>query len=126
MILETQKVAPSPGAQPFSLDAETTVVSFNDFNNSQNGGYTNHLPFGGGADPFPTANTVYCTHPWLIESGPAINLGDIVEFTINIKNLTVPLGVNAGFRIQIIPQPGVALSVSATTPLAIIKVMDLN
>ncbi len=53
-------------------------------------------------------------------------MGDIVELTINIKNLTGPLGVNAGFSIEIIPQPGVALSVSATTPLAIIKVMDLN
>lgn len=120
------KVTPSPGAQPFSLDQTTTVLAFNDFNNAQNGTYLATLPFGGGADPFPTANTVYWTHSWLVGSGPAIGLGDIVEFTVNIKNLTVPLAVNSSFSIEIIPQTGLALSVSGTTPLAFVKVMDLN
>ena len=120
------KVTPSPGAEPFSLDSANTVVSFNDDNNNQNGTYLATLPVGGGADPFATANTVYWTHDWLVGSGPAIDTGDVVEFTVQVKNLTKPLEVNAAFSVEIVPQSGSALAVSRTTPLEMTLVMDLN
>ena len=120
------KVTPSPGAVPFSLASANTVVSFNDANNNQNGTYLATLPVGGGADPFAAANTVYWTHTWLVGSGPAIDTGDVVEFTVSIKNLTKPLTTNAGFSVEVVPQSGSALAVSRTTPLEMALVMDLN
>ena len=120
------KVTPSPGAKPFSLAPGTTTVAFTDGNNNQNATYLATIPFGGGADPFATANTAYWTHTWLVGSGPGINLGDVVEFTVNIKNLTTPLSGNSSFSVEIVPQTGSALAVSRTTPLVMAKVMDLN
>ncbi len=120
------KVTPSPGASPFSLANANTVVSFNDANNNQNGTYLATLPFGGGLDAFATANTVYWTHSWLVGNGPAIDTGDVVEFTVAIKNLTKPLATNAGFSVEVVPQSGSALAVSRTTPLEMALVMDLN
>ncbi len=120
------KVTPSPGASPFSLASGNTVVSFNDASNNQNGTYLATLPFGGGADPFAAPNTVYWTHNWLVGAGPAIDTGDVVEFTVAIKNLTKPLATNAGFSVEVVPQSGSALAVSRTTPLEMALVMDLN
>lgn len=120
------KVTPSPGAKPFSLASGTTVVSFNDSNNTQNASYLATIPFGGGADPFATANTAYWTHNWIVGSGPGIDTGDVVEFTVNIKNFTTPLTTNSSFSVEIVPQSGAALAVSRTTPLEMAKVMDLN
>ncbi|MBC8282075.1 MAG: hypothetical protein H8E48_14945 [Chloroflexi bacterium] len=120
------KVTPSPGAEPFSLASDTTLVSFNDSNNNQNGTYLATIPFGGGADPFATANTAYWTHNWVVGSGPGIDTGDVVEFTVNIKNFTTPLTANSSFSVEIVPQTGSALAVSRTTPLEMAKVMDLN
>ena len=120
------KVTPSPGAVPFSLASANTVVSFNDANNNQNATYLATLPVGGGADPFAAANTVYWTHTWLVGNGPAIDTGDVVEFTVAIKNLTKPLTTNAGFSVEVVPQSGSALAVSRTTPLEMALVMDLN
>lgn len=120
------KVTPSPGAKPFSLASGTTLVSFNDSNNSQNGTYLATIPFGGGADAFATANTAYWTHDWVVGTGPGIDAGDVVEFTVNIKNFTTPLTSNSAFSVEIVPQTGSALAVSRTTPLEMAKVMDLN
>ncbi len=120
------KVTPSPGAEPFSLASANTVVSFNDASNNQNGTYLATLPFGGGADPFAAANTMYWTHSWLVGNGPAIDTGDVVEFTVAIKNLTKPLSVNAGFSVEVVPQSGSALAISRTTPLEMALVMDLH
>ncbi len=122
------KVTPSPGASPFSLASGNTVVSFNDASNNQNGTFVVNtaMPFGGGADPFAAANTVYWTHNWLVGTGPAIDTGDVVEFTVAIKNLTKPLATNAGFSVEVVPQSGSALAVSRTTPLEMALVMDLN
>lgn len=120
------KVVPSPGAEPFSLEPPNTVVTFIDGNNHQNTTYLATIPFGGGADPFATANTAYWTHTWLVGDGPAINIGDVVEFTLSVKNLTIPLTTNSSFSVEIVPQTGSALAISSTTPLAIKKVMNLN
>ena len=120
------KVTPSPGAKPFSLASDSTSVQFIDSNNSQNASYLATLPFGGGADPLGALDTAYWTHTWVVGSGPGIDIGDIVEFTVQIKNLKVPLTANSSFSVEIVPQTGAALSVSRTTPLEMTKVMDLN
>ena len=120
------KVVPSPGAEPFSLASINTVVSYIDGNNNLNSTYLATIPFGGGADPFATADTSYWTHNWLVGSGPGINIGDVVEFTLTIKNLAAPLTTTSTFSIEIVPQTGVALKLSRTTPLTMLKVMDMN
>ena len=120
------KVVPSPGAEPFSLASINTVVSYIDGNNNLNSTYLATIPFGGGADPFATTDTSYWTHNWLVGSGPGINIGDVVEFTLTIKNLAAPLTTTSTFSIEIVPQTGVALKVSRTTPLTMLKVMDMN
>ena len=118
------KVTPSPGAKPFSLDSANTVVAFTDANNFQNAGYLATIP--PDSDALAAVDTAYWTHTWLVGSGPAIDTGDIVEFTVNVKGLKTPLITNSGFSIEIVPQTGAALSVSRTTPLEMAKVMDLN
>ena len=120
------KVTPSPGAQAFSLDQANTVVSFNDDNNNQNATYAATIPAGGLASAFADPDTVYWTHTWLVGSGPAIATGDVVEFTVQVKNLADRLAANKSFSVEIVPQSGSALAVSRTTPLEIVKVMDLN
>ncbi len=117
------KVTPSPGAEPFSLDQNNTVVSFNDANNNLNGVYAATLL---DASPFVADNIMEWTHSWLVGSGPAIDTGDVVEFTVQVKGLTKPLSVNAGFSVEIVPQTGSALAISRTTPLEMALVMDLN
>ena len=120
------KVTPSPGAKPFSLASTSTTVAFIDSNNSQNASYLATLPFGGGADPLAALNTAYWSHNWVVGSGPGIDVGDIVEFTVQIKNLTNPLSINSNFSIEVVPHAGAALSVSRKTPPELAKVMDLN
>ncbi len=122
----TFKVTPSPGAVPFGLASGTTLVSFNDANNAKNGLYLASIPTGSGADPFATANTAYWTHKWLVGTGPALDTGEVVEFTVNIKSLSTPLTKDQAFSVEIVPQSGAAMAVSRTTPLEMAKVMDLN
>ena len=122
----TFKVTPSPGALPFGLASGTTLVSFNDANNSKNAVYLATIPTGGGADPFAAADTAYWTHKWLVGTGPGLDKGEVVEFTVNIKNLSTPLTKDMAFSVEIIPQPGPAMAVTRTTPLEMSKVMDLN
>ena len=118
------KVTPSPGADPFSLASSSTVVSFTDDNNSQNANYLATIP--ADTDPLAAANTAYWTNTWLVGSGPGIDTGDVVEFTVNVKGFTNPLVTNSDFSVEIVPQTGAALSVSRTTPLEMANVMDLN
>ena len=118
------KVTPSPGAKPFSLDSASTVVAFTDDNNNQNAGYLATIP--PDSDALAAVDTAYWTHTWLVGSGPAIDTGDIVEFTVSVKGLEIPLTTNSSFSVEIVPQTGAALSVSRTTPLEMAKVMDLN
>jgi len=120
------KVTPSPGAKPFSLASTSTVVAFNDENTAQNATYLATIPFGGGADVFAAVDTIYWTHQWLVGSGPAIDVGDVVEFTVQVKNMDTPLTTNSNFSVEIVPQTGAALAVARTTPLEMAGVMDLN
>ena len=120
------KVTPSPGAEPFSLDSANTVVSFIDDSNNLNTTYAAAMPLGGLLDPFAAANTAYWTHTWLVGAGPGIETGDVVEFTVQVKNLTNRLTANSAFSVEIVPQSGAALSLSRTTPLEIALIMDVN
>jgi len=117
------KVTPSPGAKPFSLASETTSVAFTDGNNNLNAVYAATIF---NTSPFVADNVAEWTHTWLVGSGPGIDTGDIVEFTVQVKGLTTPLSINQVFSVEIVPQSGAALSVSRTTPLEMAKVMDLN
>jgi len=117
------KVTPSPGAKSFSLDSATTVVSFIDANNNINAAYIATIP---DVSPFVAANIANWTHTWLVGSGPAIDIGDVVEFTVQVKGLTRPLGTNSSFSVEVVPQTGAALAVSRTTPVELTLVMDLN
>ena len=118
-----QEVTPSPGANPFNLSSTTTVVSFIDANNNLNGTYAATIL---NASPFTADNVMEWTHTWLVGAGPGIGVGDVVEFTVQVKGLTTPLSTNQGFSIEIVPQSGAALAVSRTTPLEMAAVMDLN
>ena len=56
----------------------------------------------------------------------SIEAGETVEFNVSVKNLTIPLGANAAFSVEVVPQTGAALAVSRTTPLEMALVMDVN
>ncbi len=123
VILIKFKLTPSPGAETFSLDSANTTVSFIDSNNNLNAVYTDPIL---DASPFVADNAAEWDHDWLVGTGPGISTGDVVEFTVQVKGLTKPLGVNSSFSVEIVPQSGSALAISRTTPLEMALVMDLN
>ena len=113
------KLTPSPGADPVSLATSTTLVTYNDANNNITTTYA-------AAFPTPLVDPAYWNSAWLLGAGPGVDGGEVVEFTVNIKNLTTPLPANKPFKVEIIPQTGAAIAFNRVTPLEMAKVMDLN
>ena len=72
------------------------------------------------------ANTALWNHKWLVGTSDAIDTGEVVEFTLEVRKMGISLGVNTEFSVEIVPQTGAVMSTSRTTPLELTKVMDLN
>ena len=113
------KMTPSPGADPVILSSGTTLVSFSDSSNNVNSTYV-------AAFPEPLVEPAYWNNTWMVGSGPGLEVGEVVEFTVNVKNLTTPLLANKPFSVEIILQTGAAVSYNRVTPLEMAKIMDVN
>jgi flagellin-like protein len=109
------------GADALSLSSATTLVTYSDANNQVTSTYAATFPT-------PLVDPAYWNSSWAIAgtSGPGLDVGEVVEFTINVKNLATDLLANQDFKIEVIPQTGAVLTVTRTTPLEIASVMDLN
>ena len=95
------------------------LVTFSDSNNSVNTTYIATFPS-------PLADPAYWNNTWLVGTGPGFEVGEVVEFTVNVKNLTNPLLANKPFSVEIIPQTGSANSYNRVTPSEMAKVMNVN
>jgi flagellin FlaB len=121
------KVTLGAGSSPVGLGSDTTLVSFVDDNNTVNATY---------ASPIPASlvERVYWTHAWPVAGtgGPSLDVGEVVEFTVDVNNITSgvtgsqTLGPNRRFNIQVLPRNGSALTLSRTLPVELKPVMDLN
>lgn len=75
-----------------------------------------------------------CTNPdkacwksiWQLGSGNTVDPGEVVEFIVDVTNLTTMLSANARFRIEVIPGQGAVVPISRLIPLEIKNVMNLN
>jgi len=121
------KVGLGAGSSAVGLSSDTTLVSFVDNNNSLNATYA-------AAIPDPLVERVYWTHSWPVSgtSGPSLDTGEVVEFTVDLNNITSgvtgsqTLGPNGRFSVQVLPRNGSALTLSRTLPVELKPVMDLN
>lgn len=121
------KLALGAGSQAVGLSSGSTLVSYTDTNNNVNASY---------ASPFPATpvDRVYWNHVWPVNgtSGPSLDSGEVVEFYVNINNITAgvtgssTLGPNELFNIQVLPSGGSPIAISRTTPLELKPIMDLN
>ena len=77
--------------------------------------------------PDPLVEKTYWNHDWPIvgTTGPAVDPGEVVEFTIDVSNLDYPLGANSQFNIEVIPAEGAVIPISGRTPLEIKPMMVL-
>ncbi len=116
------KLTLGAGSEPIGLADADTVVTYLDQNNNfiaTSGTTGSSTPVGWNA-------------VWLAgSSGPSLDAGEVVEFTIDTTSLPLAagataLGTNTRFNVQIIPREGGVVSVSRTTPLELTKIMDMN
>lgn len=114
------KLASPAGSESIDLDSARTLVSYSDGNNNVNAKYVTEFPN-------PLVEKVYWKYEWPLEgtSGPVVDPGDIAEFTLNVTNLSSPLGANTKVRIEVIPAEGAVIPVYTITPLEIKPVMAL-
>jgi len=121
------KVTLGAGSNVVGLGSDSTLVSFVDTNNSLNAVYA-------AAIPNPLVSRVYWTHVWPVAgtSGPSLDRGEVVEFTVDVNNITSgvtgssTVGPNTRFNIQVLPRDGSPLTLSRTLPMELKPVMDLN
>ncbi len=113
------RMIPSPSADTVRFVSNSTLVSFSDANTSEIATYAATFPT-------PLVDNVYWSTTWLKGVGPGLEVGEEVEFSVNVKNLAAPLLANQRFSVEIIPQTGAAISYSRVTPLEMTKVMDVN
>lgn len=121
------KVTLGAGSSPVGLGSDTTLVSFVDDNNSVNATYASPIPG-------TLVERVYWTHAWPVAGtgGPSLDVGEVVEFTVDVNNITAgitgsqTLGPSSRFNIQVLPRNGSALTLSRTLPVELKPVMDLN
>jgi len=121
------KVTLGAGSNIVGLGSDSTLVSFVDENNSLNAIYAATIPAS-------LIERVYWTHVWPVAgtSGPSLDRGEVVEFTIDVNNITSgvtgssTVGPNTRFNIQVLPRDGSPLTLSRTLPLELKPVMDLN
>ena len=63
---------------------------------------------------------------WLIGSAGLLSPGERVEMTVNLTDLTTPLGVSTEFTIEVKPSIGAVLVVNRTTAAEFTAVVDLK
>jgi flagellin FlaB len=121
------KVSLGAGSSSVGLGSDTTLVSFVDDSNSANAVYAATIPAS-------KTERVYWTHSWPVAGtgGPSLDAGEVVEFTVDVNNITAgvtgsqTLGPNTRFNVQVLPRNGSALTLSRTLPVELKPVMDLN
>ena len=114
------KLSSPIGTEIIDLASDKTLLTYSDSSQSENVVYM-------AAFPDPLVEKTYWNHDWPIvgTTGPAVDPGEVVEFTIDVSNLDNPLGANSQFNIEVIPAEGAVIPISGLTPLEIKPMMVL-
>ena len=128
------KMTNSAGADFVGLRPSRTLVTYSGESNFINAVYTGT---GNGINGVATApqafttagfprplNTVGWGHDWILGTGDNVDPGEIVEFTLNVRQIGV--GANTPFKIEVIPGQGAVITIERTTPLEIQAFNDLD
>jgi flagellin FlaB len=114
------KLSSPIGTEIIDLAPDKTLITYSDSNQKANAVYASVIPD-------TLVEKVYWNHEWPISgtTGPAVDPGEVVEFTLDVSNLNTPLMENSEFNIEVIPAEGAVVPVSGLTPLEIKSVMVL-
>ena len=104
------------GAVGVELPGTAVVVSYIDEDQVLN------LPFS--ATP-TTSNNTWGTN-YLSGAGPILDVGERVEFTVNVDGLGTALATSTQFRIEVKPQIGAILVVERTIPAELKTITNLQ
>lgn len=105
----------SQGGEPVDLSSDLVVVTYIDSNQAANLAFTET----------PLADIGWGS-AFIAGSGPLLNDGERVEFTVNLGGLTEPLVASTEFTIQVKPSVGAGLQVTRTTPAELKPVVNLQ
>ena len=97
------------GKNPVDLTPGRTVISY--------------------ADVYQYLNNITWNISWVGEQETADNIlefGEKAEITVNLTELSYPLGTNTEFTLEVKPPEGASLTITRTTPSAIDAVMNLH
>ena len=118
------KLANATGALGVDLASGTTLLTYRDDNQSVNGAF---LATAGDAGACAGVSKEVCWKTtWILGTGETIDSGEVVEFTVDLTNLTSKLSSNSRFMIEVVPNKGAVVPISRTTPLEIKPVMSLD
>lgn len=114
----TFKLASPVGAEAIDLDSGRTMVTYADPANHVNAKYVDEFPD-------TLVEQVYWKYVWPLDgtSGPVVDPGEVAEITLNVTNLSTPLGANTNVAIEVMPAEGAVIPIRAMTPLEIRSVM---
>ena len=117
----TFKLSNALGTEVIDLSPDKILVTYSDDNQNTNAIYADSS-----ATDLP--EQAYWDYSWPITgtTGPAVDPGEIVEFTINVSNLPQPLGPNTRFNIEVIPSEGAVIPITGVTPLELQPLMNLS
>ena len=113
------KLANAAGALSVDLASTKTLLTYSDDSQVVTASYET-------STSCATAKIVCWDHSWILGAGDAIDSGEIVEFTVDLKNLVTQLEKNTRFKIEVIPSKGAVVPITRTTPLEIKSVMSLD
>ena len=112
------KLTNSAGADPAGLAPSTTRLVYSDANNQKEAVYTGvDAGAANTADRPATGESIGWGHRWILGAGDNVDPGEVVEFILNLQNLTSnPLKANTPFKIELIMNETGLLTIERTTP----------
>jgi flagellin FlaB len=113
------KLANATGATGVDLASSTTLFTYTDDSQSVS------VPFDADAGDLDCAAACWKSE-WILGTGDSIDSGEVVEITVELKNLDTGLPKSSTFKIEVIPSQGAVVPILRTTPLEIKTVMNLE
>ena len=125
------KLAQAAGSDPVDLEPSRTLITFADASNQEVAVYASEGDRPYSSDDVDSAlagedDRLNWGNRWLLGAGETVDSGEVVEFTVNVEDLEIPMETNRQFHIEVIPAQGAVIPVVRRTPLELSKAMDLN
>ena len=125
------KLAQAAGSDAVDLEPSRTLITYSDANNQEVAEYA-----GDGDRPYSADDVIDALdgadakvnwgNRWLLGEGETVDSGEVVQFTLDMKDLDIAMETNREFHIEVIPAQGAVIPVVRRTPLELSVAMDLN